>query len=414
MTDSPLIQNTELFLNNKPSVFALRQKALQSLKKTGFPNSKNEEWKYTNISEIINSNLKIDTNEQICGHDCCNHHSKTTSPFIEIKFCRGKLHIEEYNTPEGLTITPLPLVLYEGEYKQYIFKSFNLEKHPFAALNGAYLEQGICIHIEKGKKIKTPIHIVYNQNHCENLQLNIHNLVIAEKDTNIEIIEEFTSNSTNHTLTNIVNEFYLKANSKINHYKLQKEPSATYHIALNAVQIQENAQYKQYYMAKECKISRNENIINLEQNNALTEIYSAYTAQKDCIIDITTNINHNCSETYSNQYAKAVLEEDSTAVFQGKIYIKPYAIKTVGKQLHKALYLNNNAILNCKPELEIYADDVKCSHGASCGEIDKEQLFYLTSRGIAEETAINLLTSAHLEEIIALIPNENIKNLFNR
>ena len=106
------------------------------------------------------------------------------------------------------------------------------------------------------------------------------------------------------------------------------------------------------------------------------------------------------------------MENNSTAVFQGKIHISPNAIKTTGNQLHKALYLNENATLNCKPELEIYADDVKCSHGASCGEIDKEQLFYLTSRGIDKQTATQLLTAAHLNEIIALISNEQIRNLF--
>lgn len=411
MSASPLIQNVNLFLDDKPSVFALRQKALNILKNTGFPTSKNESWKYENLSFLLNHNFQINTDEHICGHECCNH-STAKTPFIEIKFCHGKLHIEEYDTPKGLTITPLPLVLYEGEYKQYFFNTFNLEEHPFAALNGAYLEQGLCILVEKGTKLNSPLHIKYNQNNCEGRQLNIHNLIIAEKDTNIDIIEEFTSNTPENYFLNIVNEFYLKQNAAVSHYKIQKENSLACHIALNAVKIQSNATYKQYYLANGAKFSRNENLINLEQLDARAEIYSAYTAKKDCLTDITTNINHKQPQTYSNQYAKAVLEDKSTAIFQGKIYISPYAVKITGQQLHKALYLHENATLNCKPELEIYADDVKCSHGASCGEIDKEQLFYLTSRGIDRQTAIKLLTSAHLNEIIALIPDEQIKNLF--
>ncbi|MCM1322562.1 MAG: Fe-S cluster assembly protein SufD [Acetobacter sp.] len=409
MTDSPLLKNVKLFLDDKPAVYALRQKARQTLKQTGFPSSKNEAWKYTDLTPILNNDFKISTDEHTCGHNCCTH-SKPNSSFIEIKFCRGKLHIEEYNTPEGLTITPLPLALFEGEYKQCIFNSFNLEEQPFACLNGVYLEQGLCITVEK--EIVTPIHIIYNQNNCENLQLNIHNIIVAEKNSSLEIIEEFTSNTNERSLTNIVNEFYLKTNSHINHYKIQKENNTAYHIALNAAKIQSNATYKQYYLAAGAKICRNESIINLEHSDARTEVYSAYMAKKDCLTDITTNINHKQPNTFSNQYAKAVLEDNSSAVFQGKIHISPNAVKVVGNQLHKALYLNDNATLNCKPELEIYADDVKCSHGASCGEIDKEQLFYLTSRGIDKQTAIQLLTSAHLEEIIALIPNEKIKDLF--
>lgn len=411
MPTSPLMQNIDLFLDDKPSVYALRQKALTILKETGFPTQKNESWKYENLTPLLNHKFLINTENHICGHDCCGH-SVTDSPFIEIKFCHGKLHIEEYNTPEGLTITPLPLVLYEGEYKQYIFNSFNLEQHPFAALNGRYLEQGICIHIDKNTKINSPLYIKYNQNNCENLQLNIHNLIIAEKNTHLDIIEEFTSGSSTSYFINIVNEFYLKANAKVNHYKIEKENLSAYHIALNAAKIQSEAAYKQYYLANGAKFSRNENIINLEQPQAKAEFYSAYTAKKDCLTDITTNINHKQPHTFSNQYAKAVLEDNATAVFQGKIHILPNAVKTSGNQLHKALYLNDNATLNCKPEMEIYADDVKCSHGASCGEIDKEQLFYLASRGIDNETATKLLTTAHLNEIIALIPNEQIRDLF--
>ncbi len=411
MPASPLIQNIELFLDDKPSVYALRQKAGSILKKIGFPAPKNEAWKYENLTALLNHNFQISTDEHICGHDCCGHSTPQT-PFIEIKFCRGKLHIEEYNTPPGLTIMPLPLALYEGEHKQYIFNSFNLEQHPFAALNGMYLEQGLCIQVQKGTHINTPVHIKYNQNNCENLQLNIHNVIIAEKDAAIDIIEEFSSTTPESYFINIVNEIYLKSNAKVTHYKIQKENSQAYHIALNAVKAQNNSSYKQYYLANGAKFSRNENIINLEQPQAQAEIYSAYTAKKDCLTDITTDINHRQPQTFSNQYAKAVLEDNSTAVFQGKIHILPNAVKTSGNQLHKALYLNDNATLNCKPELEIYADDVKCSHGASCGEIDKEQLFYLTSRGIDKQTAIELLTSAHLNEIIALIPNGQIKELF--
>ena len=128
MQTSSLIQNVNLFLDDKPSVFALRQKALNALKKTGFPTSKNESWKYENLSFLLNHDFKIMTDDHTYEHDCCGH-SATQTPFIEIKFCHGKLHIEEYNTPQGLTITPLPLALYEGDFKQFIFNSFNTMKN---------------------------------------------------------------------------------------------------------------------------------------------------------------------------------------------------------------------------------------------------------------------------------------------
>jgi len=410
----PLIKSVDLFLNNKPSVFALRETAKKALQKTGFPTLKTETWKYTNITPILQSNFDINTEESSCGHDCCCHEREATSdfPFIEIRFCRGKLHVEEYNTPKGLSVTPLPLALYEDDYKRYLFNSFDLEKHPFAALNGIYLEQGICITVEKNTKITSPVLIKYNQNHCENLQTHLHNLIVMEKGSQLDLIEEIVSDDGFSHLTNIVNELYLKADARLNHYKIQKESSCAHHLSLNAVKTQTNSSYMQFYFSNGAKISRQETFINLEQQGAKAEIYSAYKVKKDCLSDITTNINHLIKETFSNQYAKAVLQEKSAATFQGKIHIAPYAVKTAGTQLHKALYLNNDAQLNCKPELEIYADDVKCSHGASCGEIDKEQLFYLNSRGINQEKAKQMLINAHLEEIFSFIPNEKIKNYF--
>jgi len=408
----PLIKNVNLFLDDKPSVFALRSKAKNALSSIGFPTTKTEAWKYTNIKELISTDLNINTDEASCSEECSCHHHKGDSAFIEIHFCNGKLHIEEYNTPDGITLTPLPMALFDDDYKKYIFNSFDLEKHPFAALNGTYLEQGICIHVEKNISLNKPILIKYSQKDCANLQLNIHNLIILEKGAKLEFIEDFSSTSKNKYLTNIVNEIYLKADSNLTHYKTQKESTNSFHIALNAVKQQENSSYLQYYLSDGAKICRQETLVNLNQSEAKAEIYSAYIAKKDCTTDITTNINHLMENTNSNQYAKGILEEDSTATFQGKIHIAPNAVKTSGHQLHKALYLNDNATLNCKPELEIYADDVKCSHGASCGEIDKEQLFYLISRGIEKQSALKMLTDAHLEELFSFIPNPKIKELF--
>ena len=408
----PLIKDVNLFLDDKPSVYALREKAKQTLLSTGFPTKKTESWKYTDIQEILKQDFIVDTSEHTCENDCCHHEYSEDTPFIELTFCKGKLHIEEYNTPKGITITPLPLALYENEYKQYLLNSFEQEKHPFATLNNIYLEQGVCIYIEKDTKVEKPIMIKYKLNNCEALQLNIHNLIILEKNSSLDLVEYCFSDDNKKHLTNIVNEMYLKNDASLNHYKIQKESASAYCITLNAVKQMENSFYKQFYLSQGAKLSRQETSINLQQPYSTAEIYSAYIAKKDCLTDITTNINHLTANTTSNQYAKAILQKDSKATFQGKIYIAPLADKTNGHQLHKALYLDDNATLNCKPELEIYADDVKCSHGASCGEIDKEQLFYLTSRGINQEDAINMLTAAHLDEIISLIPNPEIKELF--
>lgn len=410
MIKHPLIKDAELLLNDKPNVYALREQAKSTLNKIGFPTKKTEAWKYTNITNLLKTDFNINKNHEKHHCSCNKKHEKDY--FINICFCDGLLHIEEYNLPEGLIIEPLPIALLEDSYKKYLNKSYEMEKHPFAALNTIYLEQGICICATKNTQITTPIKITYNNTECNNTQNNIHNLFVLEKNAHLNIIEEYISKKDNSYFSNIINEIYLEKQSKLNHYKILKESTHSYHIALNSIKVKELAQYNQFYYSYASKLNRNENLINLEQIEATANIYSAYQTKKDCLTDITTNINHKAQNTNSNQLAKCVLEEDSYATFQGKIHICPNSEKSHGEQLHKALYLNNNATLNCKPELEIYTDDVKCSHGASCGEINKEQLFYLTSRGISKTEAIKMLTKAHLEEIISLIEDENIKNIF--
>ncbi len=409
MTCVSLIKDVELFLDDKPAVFALRNKAKQVFLNANALSKKIEAWKYSNVKEIIESDFDVFTDDahDECKCGCCVHHEDEN--FINVVFCKGRLHIEEYNLPKGVNIISLAEILYDGEYKKYIHKTYDLEKNFFAALNGVYLEQGVCLIVDK--KIEKPIVIKYRNNDANNLMMNVHNLFLLNKNSKIEVVEEYLSSNDNKYFMNVVNEFMIKEGACFNHYKVQKESFNAYHIALNSVKIDKNAKYKQYYLSNGAKISRNETLINLDNNDACAEVFSMYKARKGCLTNITTNVNHNVGNTHSNQYAKAVLEEACGASFQGKVYIAKDAVKSEGNQLHKALYLGD-AELNCKPELEIYADDVKCSHGASSGEIDKEQLFYLTSRGIAKEDAFNMLIDAHLEEIISLVSNEDIRQKF--
>ncbi len=377
----------------------------------GFPNRKTEEFKYTDVREILNGDFAISKAEDVCANHCCCGAKKDVF-FVELNFCKGVLHIEEYDLPKGVRVVSLVEALFEDEYKKNIFNAFDLEEHSFAALNGVYLEQGVCIEVDDNVNCEKPIKISYKNCHALDVMLNVHNLIMLGKKSKLEVVECCYSDDNNRYFINLVNEIYLKEKSDLKHYKTQRESVKSYHISFNAVKAQKDAKYTQYYLSDGAKIARNETLINMENVGASAQIFSAYIAKKDCLTDITTNVNHNVLETYSNQVVKAVLEGESRATFQGKVRIDKNAVKVVGNQLHKALYLGDNAELNCKPELEIYADDVKCSHGASCGEIDKEQLFYLMSRGIEKECATKMLIDAHLEEILSYIDNNEIRKLF--
>ena len=191
MKESSLIKNVDLFLDDKPSVYALRDRAKKCLFDYGFPTKKNENWKYTDVKEILIRDFDI--NPKQCDGECCCENKVEDSYFIEFCFCAGALHVEDFVLPDGVNVIPLPLMLYEGEYKKYLFNAFDLEKHPFACLNGMYLEQGICIIVDKGIKVDVPLLIKYKNTKSDNIQMNIHNVVVLEKNANLSIVEEFYS-----------------------------------------------------------------------------------------------------------------------------------------------------------------------------------------------------------------------------
>ena len=208
---------------------------------------------------------------------------------------------------------------------------------------------------------------------------------------------------------NIVNEFYLSPQAEIKHYKFQNESFKSAHIALNYVRAREGAFYKSFCLQKGADLARNETKIELIQENAGAQVDSAYIMNGWATIDTTTDIDHLSPKTSSNQLIKGVVGGEARGVFQGKISIAKDSQETEGYQMHKALLLSDTAEIDAKPELEIFADNVKCSHGSASGELDQDQLFYMRSRGIGENEAKQILIDAYLLEVINHIDNEQIK-----
>ena len=209
---------------------------------------------------------------------------------------------------------------------------------------------------------------------------------------------------------NIVNEIYLGAGAELNHYKFQNEACKAAHIAFNAVRIKRNGVYNGFCLQKGADLGRNETRVQLLEEEAKAEVNAAYLMNGWATLDTTTDIEHLAEKTYSSQLIKGVVGGEAKGVFQGKIRIAPNAQKTEGRQLHKALLLSDTAEIDVKPELEIYADDVKCSHGAASGELDQEQLFYLRSRGIGEEEARQMLIDAYLTDVVARVDDPEIRD----
>lgn len=400
-------KNIELWGDDIPWLAGFREKNLRIFTMQGLPNAKTEAWKYSYFKNDIFSALEIDTAPHECDKEChCHEHEKSDD--YEIKFCDGKLTGEHFEFADGIMVKSLVEALYDGDIKPYLAKNFDAENFPFAALNNAFLEQGVFICIERNTVSNKPIYLHYHSHGKRNLLCNIHNIIVAEKGADVTILEHYDGDTGTY-FNNIVNEFYIGNNAHVKHYKKLSETKDSHHVSFNSVSIKQDGSYRLFCRHKECEFARTETFVQLLETGAEAQVDGVYKSELSGVSDITTNIRHLAENTNSNQLVKGVLNGQSKGVFQGQIHIAKDAQKTSGHQLHRALLLSDSATVDCKPELEIFADDVKCSHGATSGDLDNEQLFYMQSRGIELEEAKKILIDAYLEEAYLRVENETIR-----
>lgn len=438
---SGLLPKIDLFGQNIPWLEGIRERGRAEFV---LPTAKTEAWKYTKLhalqsEDFVYAHSKFleelegfvgdnkgctcecnhthEHSDCACNehHCCCNHHPQL---YIDLPFDAYQLHF--YNgkfvplypaLPAGVEVMTIMQAIVEGEAKNYIGKHIDIKQYPFAALNNAFLEEGLFINVGRNVRLPKPLMIVYHTQTNEHLISNIHNVIVAENGSQAEIIEYYNHSGADKDryFNNIVNEFYLSPHSHINHYKFQNEAFKAVHIALNYSRVKEGGEYKSFCLQKGADLGRNETKVDLLHSGARAQIDAAYIMNGWATLDTTTDVEHLASNTVSEQLIKGVVGGEARGVFQGKIRIAKDAQETEGHQLHRALLLSDTAEIDVKPELEIFADNVKCSHGAACGELDPEQLFYMRSRGISEEDARQILIDAYLLEVINRVDNPEIR-----
>lgn len=391
-----LLSKANLWGEHIPYLNALREKGERAFSKCGLPDSKTEAWKYSWFRGDNLNSLVVDDEPLECDGAC--HVSHLPFETIDIKYCNGKVHISK--PCEGVIIKTLAEAVFDNDVKPYLNKSFELADFPFAALNTAYLEQGLFIVIERDISLEKPIYIHYHNHADKNRMCNIRNIIVAEGRSKAVILEHFDAETEAYYFQNVVNEVFVGRAATLYHYVLQNEAKRAYHIALNSVQVRAGGKYEAFSAHGNCVLSRHESFIRLQDENASAIVNGVYRLKsRNQVCDITTNINHVAPHTYSSQLVKGVAQAGGRGVFQGKIHIAKDAQNCEGHQLHRALMVDESAEIDCKPELEIFADNVKCSHGASSGDLDKEQLFYMQLRGICENDARDILIEAYLNEV---------------
>ena len=384
-----------------PQEKELRKKELDLFSKNGFPNKREEAWKFTDLNTILSKNFNNITND-----------------YISLKEKKFEL-IREFDH-NYLFVLDGKLVSNEFKFedkKKFLIKEYDYKKQISVSnqnslnfLNNALATGGFCLEISKNYKFKKPL-VVYNH-FSENIKeqiISYKNSLILNENSELTILNYTNTNSRNNFFVNSFDYVKLKKDSNLKNIFINKDRCNCYFHNYLKSDLEQNTNLDNYILSTGFKFNKFDIEINLNEEQAKSSIFSALSLGNEEHQEIKSGINHNFKNCQSYQKIKNVLNDQSRGVYQGKIFVKQDAQKTDAYQLSKALLLNDNAEFDAKPELEIYADDVKCSHGSTSGSIDLNSIHYLKSRGIPEKEAYKMLINGFLSEILEKLPEGNLK-----
>lgn len=396
-------------LSTIPFLAEMQTKALRDFKSRAFPIRQDEDWKYTRMDGFLQERFsRLDTP----AHDLAA--STQIAPIgREIRVCNGRVILNEDTTrglPAGVIIEPLleAIARHADIIKPWLGKLLRPE-HGFHALNMAALQTGVLIYLPAGVQIDEPLVLAHWQDQKDSAVHSRH-LIIAEEGSQACIIETFHGADSCSYLTNTVTEAYLAPHSRIVHYKIQCESKASFHIGHVAVLQKHASQFDSHSLSLGGKLVRSDMTFRLQESKANCLMNGIYLPTDGQHVDHHTSVHHLVPDCNSTQDYKGILKGKSQAVFNGKIVVGVGAIHTNAQQSNKNLLLSATAEIDTKPQLEIFADDVVCSHGATVGQLDEDALFYMAARGIDRAEASRHLIQAFAQDNLRLIPHVEMAN----
>jgi Fe-S cluster assembly protein SufD len=379
----------------------VRKKNLDLFYKSGFPTKQVEDWKFTDLNLILNKNFDSISND-------VNSESNRDLEIIEnfehnyIFLTNGKIISSSFEYEEKNKI-----LIKDSNQKE----TANLDQvNTLILLNNALSSGGFSLEVAKNYKVKKPL-IVYNyfSKDLKNKILNNKNSIKLNEGSELMLIDYNDSNIQSNFIRNAIDIVSLGENAILKNILIQNSKSNGHFYKYIKSSLESSSNYENYILSSGLKFNKIEIEINLNKDNSSCSIYSALNLLENQHQEIKTRINHNSPNCRSYQKIKNVLNDSSKGVYQGKIFVEKVAQKTDAYQLSKALILNDKAEFDAKPELEIYADDVKCSHGSTSGSIDLDAVYYLMTRGISKKEAVKLLINGFLNEVLENITNNKLK-----
>jgi Fe-S cluster assembly protein SufD len=391
--------------------------AIRVLEEKGVPNNKHEDYKYCNIESYLRREFK--TLEQTFN----TVSNADIAPFkldeaINIVVLNGTYSedLSEKIIVKGITIKTLNEL--DAKEKALIATQAKSSNDALIALNSAFSNKGLYLQIDRANVIPMPIHIIYvNSNNAQAL-VNSRNFIYAQANSEVSIVESFVNIGSSKVFSNYVSEKFLEENAKLNCFTIQNEGALSYSVNTNQVKVSKYANYSNSTFTMSGELVRNNHNVELASADCEAHLNGLFVTNGAQLVDNHTLIDHQMPNCQSNELYKGIAKDKSTGVFNGKIYVRKDAQKTNAYQSSKNILLSDDATINTKPQLEIYADDVKCSHGTSTGKVDEEALFYLKARGIGDTNARKLLLQAFAQELIDKIEIESLQqrvlNLFEK
>lgn len=397
----------------------LRANAMDSFRELGFPSVKDEEWKYTNVAPIART-VFTPLNLESAAAGTADASEIARFGFVEAKdsqmvFVNGLLRSDLSSLrelPEAVVAIDLSQAITDERYSEivrtHLARSADYLVNGFTALNTGFVSNGAFVYIPKGVTVKAPIHLSFISDGVQTVSFP-RVLLVAEENSTARVIESYASTQEAQYFTNAVVEIILKDGARLEHYKVQRESVAAFHVATTAADLGPNTSYDTTTITFGAQLSRHDIQVIMDYEGAECWVDGLYLVTTGQHADTHSVIDHRKPHCTSHQLYKGILDGKSRAVFNGKIFVRHDAQKTDAMQTNKNLLLSNDARVDTKPQLEILADDVKCAHGAAVGQIDEDELFYLETRGIHHDLARNLLTYGFAEEVIGKIKVDSIR-----
>lgn len=380
------------------------EKAYQTLENTPLPTTRTEAWKYTRVTKIGNvefQNLPAKINS-IDAYKIVD--SACTFVFVNGHFSSA---LSSRKVPVGVTIELL------SELKDGLTPTtVKLEGEIFNATNTAHLTDGVRIKIASKAIVDTPIQIIHVLK-GDRVISNFKTIVKAEKFSKSSIVQGFFSEEGESNFCNNVTEVSVENNAFLTIDKIQYESEQSFHVNTEEIQQDENSNFTINTFTLNGGLVRNNLHINVNGENCESHLNGAYLLKNKQHVDNHSIVDHKVPNCESNELYKGVIDDNSTAVFNGKVFVRQDAQKINAFQSNGNVLLSDSATINSKPELEIYADDVKCSHGSTTGQLDEEAVFYLRARGLSEKSARHLMVSAFIGEVIEKVENEEVLNFIH-